>query len=157
MLHNNDASSSACSTSSTSVLEGASSKDDLQKSVDTERVVHSRSQSESRLGFNGAQETATAEFEIALAEKTRDLEVANRMCEELSAKLTAAENQLASMDSWNAANEQFAITLQERLDKLLESQEKAHEQIPEAEVYEPEIPEVLLPQQIWSLHARVNF
>lgn len=144
MLHNHDASSSACSTSSTSVLQRASSKDSLQKFVDTERIVHSASQSESRLGFDGARESATAELESTLAEKTRDLEVANRMCEELSVKLTAAENQLAAMESQNSVNEQSIVTLQERLEKLLESQEEADGQIPEAEVYEPEAREVIL-------------
>jgi len=109
-----------------------------------ERIVHSASQSESRLGFDGAQETATAELQSTLAEKTRDLEVANQMCEELSVKLTDAENQLAAMESRNSANEQSVVTLQERLEKLLESQVEADEQIPEAEVYEPEAPEVIL-------------
>jgi hypothetical protein len=116
-------------------------------SVDMERrLVRSLLQSESRFGFNGAQETASMNgtgLESALAAKIEGLEVATQMCEELRTKLTAAENQLTAIQSRDAANEQSVITLQERLDKLLESQEKADEQIPEAEVYEPEALEVL--------------
>lgn len=111
---------------------------------------------ELRLGFNEAQEEETATengthsleqsnaFESVLGGASGELQVANQMCEELRTKLIAAENQLVAMQSRNAANEQSVITLQERLDKLLESQEKADEQIPEAEVYEPENPEVVL-------------
>lgn len=133
--NNNDASSSSvCSTSSMPV---------------SERTVQLRE------GCNGALETANgvdrvesqqeiAELESVLAVKIGDLEAANQMCEELSVKLAAAENQFAALQSRNAANEKSVIMLQERLDKLVESQEKAEEQIPEAEVYEPEAPEVLI-------------
>lgn len=110
-----------------------------------------RSQSLSRLGVKGAaQESATMNasngsesqqilgLESALELKTRDLEAANQMCEELSSKLTAAENQFAALQSRNSANEHSVVLLQERLDRLLESQEKADGEIPEAEVYDPE-------------------
>lgn len=106
---------------------------------------------ELRLGFNEAQEEETATengtqslvqtdgFESGLGGNSGELEVANQMCEELRTKLIAAENQLFAMQSRNAANEHSVITLQERLDKLLESQEKADEQIPEAEVMNQKI------------------
>lgn len=61
-------------------------------------------------------------LEEALAAKDRDLEAANQMCHELSAKLAVAEEQLVFLQSKNTANEQSVIDLQGRVDSLLESQ-----------------------------------
>lgn len=62
-----------------------------------------------------------AGLEDALALKDRDLEAANHMCHELSTKLAVAEDQLSSLQGRNVANEKLVISLQERLDHLLES------------------------------------
>ena len=141
----NDASSSACSTSSMPFSEsskGVISKNGSQKFslmndfAETERLMHSRPRSESTVDGPDHPEfqQRIAELEDALATKSRELEAAYQMCEELSMKLTVAENQLPALQSRNAANEQSVITLQDRLDKLLET----HENIPEAEEHIPE-------------------
>lgn len=103
---------------------------------ETERLVHVPSRSESTVNGPDIPEfqQQIAGLEDALAAKSRELEEANQMCEELSVKLTAAENQYSALQSRNAANEQSVITLQDRLDNLLES----HENIPEAEEHIPE-------------------
>ncbi|KAG0629003.1 hypothetical protein M758_1G069500 [Ceratodon purpureus] len=145
LAHRNDASSSACSTSSMPISESskrALSKNGSQKFSlmndfsETERLVHVPSRSESTVNGPDIPEfqQQIAGLEDALAAKSRELEEANQMCKELSVKLTAAENQYSALQSRNAANEQSVITLQDRLDNLLES----HENIPEAEEHIPE-------------------
>ena len=156
LAHINDAASSrACSTSSMPISESSRkvlSKHSSQKFslmndfTETERMVqHSRTQSESTVNgpdiYIPEYQQQFAGLEDALAVKTRELEAANQMCEELSKKLTVAEEQFSALLSRNAANELSVITLQDRLDKLLES----HENIPEAEEHIPEaiaVPEV---------------
>lgn len=110
--------------------------------AETERLVHCRSRSDSTVTSPDIPENQqqTAGLGDALAAKSRELEAANQICEELSMKLTVAENQFSALQSRNAANEQSVITLQDRLDKVLES----HENIPEAEEHIPD--EVTAPE-----------
>lgn len=101
-----------------------------------ERLANSESQSHSVSGSEhtveptvvfGAADDLTHQLHISgleetLAVKDRDLEAANQICHELSAKLAVAEEELVFLQSKNTANEQLVIDLQDRMDSLLESQ-----------------------------------
>lgn len=116
--------------------DGVPKLDPSKNSVEMEPFAHSRSYSEPRLGFKSfvhelavenssgisPQQQHIADLEKALAANYRDFQAANRTCEELRAQLSSTEKQFAALQARNAANEQSVIVLQDRLDKLLESQ-----------------------------------
>lgn len=128
--------------------------DPSKNSVEMEPFAHSRSYSEPRLGFKSfvhelavenssgisPQQQHIADLEKALAANYRDFQAANRTCEELRAQLSSTEKQFAALQARNAANEQSVIVLQDRLDKLLESQVTAEKyQTNSADAASPEV------------------
>lgn len=63
-------------------------------------------------------------LEQSLSKKNAELQEAHRLCEELSGKLAAAEEQVASLQSENASNQSSLLGLQEKLNKTLKAQEE---------------------------------
>lgn len=64
-------------------------------------------------------------LEQSLIKKEAELQDASRLCEEVSAKLAAAEEELALWQSKNAANEANLLSLREKLNQVLEAQEES--------------------------------
>ncbi|OAE35041.1 hypothetical protein AXG93_3253s1060 [Marchantia polymorpha subsp. ruderalis] len=89
--------------------------------AEMERLAMASETSDSEKKADGSSGQDNAEYLQKLAQKERELDAANRLCQELSHKLAQAEEHLATLQSRNAANESAIIGLQEKLDKLGES------------------------------------
>lgn len=107
--------------------------------IEMERLANSQSRSQSGADSEITMETASVNgleapashlqqqilgLEDTLATKDRALESANQLCQELRTKISTTEEQLSLLQTRNAANEECVISLQERLDRLLETQEE---------------------------------
>lgn len=95
-----------------------------QALTETEIVTQTVSQEVNSSGAHPNNKQVVQELQDLLAEKSRDLESAREMCQELKKKLTAAETQVTTLQSRNSVNEASIINLQDQLDLLNEAQQE---------------------------------
>lgn len=95
-----------------------------QALTESEIATQTVSQEVNSSGAQPNNKQAVQELQDSLAAKSRDLESAREMCQELKKKLAAAETQLTTLQSRNSVNETSIINLQDQLDLLNEAQQE---------------------------------